>query len=245
MKKRNYKNRDFSNQFNNITLSDICQKIKNIEPTKRKIASPASVITEQNEKYTNRDKLYENFIPRMLELDPIVPDRYIWHLTYPCCDGVENLRSFSIASEGLRVSRNRCGCAVFAHNRLYSISQFYPFIFDYNDLTMSFGGLPAPSSNVLYSDFWKIDTHAYKGKWYIDPNMKNDFSIWDGMQPINFICTPEDVPSCALKLYKLTMDVYLASYKQLELSDAPLLSTSLLRPNDKVNEWVRRKRTAA
>jgi len=244
MKTRNYKNSDFSYQFDNITLDDLFQKKRPKESNKRMLNKITSIITRKNDYGTWAD-LCESYIQRMLELAPIVPNRYIWHVTYPCCDGIDNLRSFAIASEGLKVRYSRCGNAICAHNRLYSISKFYPFIIDGDSFTEKFGGFPAPSSSVLYSDFWRIDTLAYKGKWYIDPNMKDDSSIYSDTHPVNYICTPEDVPARALKLYKLTMDVFLDNLQQLEETNYPLLSISLLRPDDRVNEWVGRKRIAA
>lgn len=199
---------------------------------------------EKNGYYTWAD-LCKSYIQRMLELEPIVPNRFVWHVTYPCCDGIDNLKRFAIASEGLKVRYSRCGGAICAHNRLSSISDFYPFIIDYDSFTDTFGGFPAPSSSVLYSDFWRIDTRSYRGKWYIDPNMKDDCSIYSNTHPINYICTPEDVPAHALKLFKLKMDVFLANKEQLEFSNSPLLSPSLLRPNYTVNGWVHRKILAA
>lgn len=244
MKTRNLKNRDFSNQFDHITLDDIFQKERQKESNKGMLNKTPSIITRKNDYGTWADSC-DSYIQRMLELDPIVPNRYVWHVTYPCCDGIYNLRSFAIASDGLKVRYSRCGGAICAHNRLYSISDFYPFIIDYDAFTDSFGGIQAPSSRVLYSDFWRIDTHAYKGKWYIDPNMKDDCSIYSNTYPVNYLCTPEDVPAHALKLYKLSIDVFLNNYQRLGEPNFSLLSLSLLRPDNKVNEWVLRKRNAA
>jgi hypothetical protein len=245
MKTRNFKNRDFSCQFNNLTLQDIIQKSKNEEPTNRKFNNPSSIISEQTDLKNAWDKLCKTFISRMLQLDPIIPGRYLWHVSFPWLDSTDNLRNFSIVSEGLKVKYSEGYDAIFAHNRLYSISEFYPFTIDMNSFNDSFGGIPAPGSSILYADFWRIDTQAYNGKWYIDPNMKNDCFIYGNGHPINFLCTPEDVPSYALKCYQLSLDVYLQEYKRLQRAHLPLLSTTMLRPNKDVNEWLRKKQAAA
>jgi hypothetical protein len=75
--------------------------------------------------------------------------------------------------------------------------------------------------------------------------MKNDCFIYGNGHPINFLCTPEDVPSYALKCYQLSLDVYLQEYKRLQRAHLPLLSTTMLRPNKDVNEWLRKKQAAA
>lgn len=196
--------------------------------------------SKRNEYEYRWDELCETFIPRMQELGPIQPDRYLWHVS----GNVDDMGGFSIVSEGLKVRYSRCGGAICAHNRLSSIMYFYPFTVDMNAFDDSFGGMLVPSQDVLYSDFWRIDTHTYNGKWYIDPNMRNYCFVYGG-RPENFICTPEDVPSYALKCFQLRMDVYLHEYKRLQEANLPVLSTSLLTPNEKVNEWIWRKCTTA
>ena len=232
MKTKTFKNRDFSYQFDNITLSDIINEKKE----KTSYGKPTNLVSPKEDR--------KNLIDRMLELPPIIPARYVWHVTHLYC--YEDLTTFSIASRGILREYCHYGSAVFAHNKLTNLSSFYPFNIDLNsfeerrplnDLT--------PSGFLLGCGFWRIDNTIFKGKWYIDPNLKDGDHFGDGTE-INYICTPEDIPPQALKYYEFDMESYLLNLPQLlQNRSCGLLQVAFLKPVNKVNQWIRRLERAA
>ena len=145
MKTKNFKNRDFSYQFDNFTLNDIFQK--------RKCKKPKFQARNTALSFTS---LEDNFLPRMLELAPILPNRYVWHVGGVVFGTDIEFVRFSIADQGLQCKHSRCK-AVFANNGLTSIGSFFPYVDDRLDFYMfrdSFREEMTPWSDLLETDFW-------------------------------------------------------------------------------------------
>ena len=238
MKTKTFKNRDFSCQFDNITLSDILKQTNKKEPGKQPKKSAFSFNT-----------LEDNFLERMLELKPIVPNRYVWHVgrevySYPDIE----FDRFSIVSEGLLCRKSRCN-AVFANNALTSIGSFFPFVDDGLNCLMfrdSFREDMTPYFDLVERDFWRIDTQAFNARWYIDPNLKDDANkSVKGESQINYICTTTDIPPHAIRLYTFDEDAYIKNLPKLMMTNSFLFPLNLLKLYDKQFEWVRRMRPAA
>jgi hypothetical protein len=232
MKTRNFKNNDFSKQFDNLTLKDIITKKETgYIPEKYLIAEVSNP---------------DDFIGRMLELPPVIPARYVWHVSHRGYGRVADLETFSIAKRGILREYNHYGPAVFAHNRLYDLAVFYPFNIDMDAFAnFTINGEPAPSGFFLSCGYWRIDTRIFKGKWYVDPNLKNDLDFKCN-RAIHYICTPEDIPSCALRYFEFDMEVCLRNLPSLDRPvPGGLHQFSYLRPVEKVNQWIRRFGRAA
>ena len=102
----------------------------------------------------------------------ITPNRYVYHLSKP------NNR-ISIARFGLQIVNSRTK-GVFANNQeLYHYKTFFPFCLHEGD--------------PLDLDIWQIDTKKTRAKWHVDPFLCEDD---------RYICTSDDVPPTALRLYK-------------------------------------------
>jgi len=236
MKTRNFKNNDFSKQFDNLTLMDI------INPKKETTYDPPV--------YTaNPENDPDNLIGQMLELPQIIPARYVWHVShqgYGCVEGGINLEKFSIARRGILRDYNNYGPAVFAHNKLVNLSSFYPFCIDgafewgspSHDLT--------PSGWFQCCGFWRIDTSVLDCNWFIDPNMKDNTSVRFGWKKAdNYICTPEDIPPYALKYFEFDMEAYISDLPRILQEGDYLLQVKHLKPVEKVNDWIKRFERAA
>ena len=246
MKTRNFKNRnmDFSKQFDNLTLMDIVNPVK-VNPVK---VNPVKETTYNPPLYTaNPESDPDNLIGRMVELPPIIPARYVWHVShrgYSFVEGKRNLKIFSVARQGILREYNHYGSAVFAHNKLVSLSSFYPFCIDgafewgqpLHDLT--------PSAWFRSCGFWRIDTSVLDCKWYIDPNLKDGGHFGSGTA-INFICTPYDIPPYALKYFEFNMESYIMDLPKLLHQKDYRLHVKYLKPVDEVNEWIKRFERAA
>lgn len=232
MKTRNFINRnnDFSKQFDNLTLMDI------VNPKKETTYDPPV--------YTaNPENDPENLIGQMLELPPIIPARFVWHVSHRGY-GETDLETFSIARRGILRDYNHYGPAVFAHNKLNSLTDFYPFCIDFafergqplSDLT--------PSRWFQSCGFWRIDTHIFNGTWYIDPNLKDGGHFGCG-RAINFICTPEDIPPYALRYFEFDTDAYISDLPRILREEDYFLQIKHLKPVHKVNEWIKQFERAA
>ena len=260
MKTKNFKNNDFSKQFNNLTLREILksQKIPKQNPfltqNKNNLVDESAldvthcVIERYNlEQAKKRSLSFENFNHRMLELDPVIPERYVWHAS-TLYYGEQRLDRFSIATRGLMHDYSRYAKAVFAHNRIADIRDFYPLIVDFMDYEYgeSNGSYIQPEFLEGF-DFWRIDTRVFKGKWYIDPNMKEELVWFDRTRPINYICTPENIPPAALKLYEFDFELFnfQLPYLMKNKNDPNRLPASCIKPVAKVNQWIEKLRTAA
>lgn len=242
MKNLRQRNEDFTKQFDRLTLKDMILKKNIVEANRQTKKSP-----------TKFNSLEDNFLARMLELDPIVPMRYVWHVDavlysngFFYSDKNNDFKRFSIADQGL-ICKNNDLNAIFANNGLSSIGSFFPFVDDSFDGWMFRAGLREDMTPYMFGmDFWRIDTHAFNAKWYIDPNIKNDaIRSTKGERPINYICTPTNVPSRALTMFTFNMDMYIRELPKLIMTNSPLFPVSLLKPFDRVNRWIRKKTLAA
>ena len=235
MNRREYKNMDFSSQLDHLSLLDVIRKKTN--PKIEKNISIAEPITF--------NKLEENFIPRMMQQQDITPNRFVWHVSEYKYQSDNDLKRFSIATEGLKCEHSKYK-AIFANNAIFLLGEFYPFMFDFmldwgsnrplRDLT--------PAQIVLQSDFWKIDTHAFDARWHIDPNMVTE-NRENEQQNRQYICTMMDIPPYALRLYKVKLEVYRSKLLQNLLKNFSVFPVSLLRPDERVNNWVNRYKRVA
>ncbi len=226
---------DFSCRYNQLTLSDIIRKKTNTKKEKTiSVAKPITFIS-----------LEENFIPRMMQQETITPNRFVWHVSEYKWLADNDLKRFSIATEGLKCEYSKYK-AIFANNALFVLGEFYPFMFDFmidwssnkplHDLT--------PADIVLHSDFWRIDTHAFDARWHIDPNMVTEDSE-NKQQNRHFICTSMDIPPHALRLYKVKLEVYRSKLLHNLESRSSVFPTSVLTPDERVNNWINRSKRAA
>jgi hypothetical protein len=241
MKTNTYKNRDFSSRIDHLTLKDIIQKKKNTFIEKTFLASEPIEF----------ESLKKKFIPRMLQQEIIKPDRYIWHVAEPKISKDHILNRFSIATEGLKCEYSKYK-AIFANNSLIFLHYFYPFVFEFmldmnRDSPLNQTDI-TPSYIVLHSDFWRIDTHAFRAEWHIDPNMKVEGIVEDDRSYLtdrNYICTISDIPPHALRLYKVRLEVYISKLTYNFLTYSSLFPVSILTPDPKVDYWLNRNKKAA
>lgn len=132
----------------------------------------------------------------------LTPQRYVWHTTYrslkrtfTAIPGDFTLRE-KIRKEGLIYKE---AWAVFAHNGLVKPEYIFPFCIDH----FSFGDSVKKVMNTMTSyDFWRIDTLRLNGEWYVDPLMSSDIEKrYPKMNKHWFICTKQNIPPTALKLF--------------------------------------------
>jgi hypothetical protein len=132
----------------------------------------------------------------------INPQRYVWHITYRSIQksfraipGDFTLRE-KIRKEGLIYKKD---WAVFAHNGLVKPEFIFPFCIDH----FSFGDSVKTVMNTMTSyDFWRIDTLFLNAEWFIDPLMSSDIdNRYPKMKKDMFICTQQNIPPTALKLF--------------------------------------------
>lgn len=132
-------------------------------------------------------------------LKPIKPNRFVWHVT------VKSLEiDLSIAYEGL-IAYFRG--SVFAHNGLADFYDMYNIVFFE---TGNVSHLPDVAGAVCsVFSYWRIDTSLLPFDWYIDPLMENDHKVCHhGAKAHNFICTPNNIPPHALKLFDFNYKNY-------------------------------------
>lgn len=187
-----------------------------------------------------------DFFTRMKEQETITPVRFVWHVAV-CRDHLNHdLERFSIATEGLK-----CDCSndkvIFANNALFSITDFYPFFFDFciwpesTDPLMNLirKELEEP---LLLSDFWRIDTYALNAEWRIDPNMKTERHVKIEQ---NYICTPMNIPPYALRMYKIIPAIFRAKVTENRKNGSTVFPLSMLKSDERVNNWIKRNIKAA
>jgi len=121
---------------------------------------------------------------------------------------------------------------VFANNNSYYYNRFFPFI---DDLCSD------PCDPVV--DYWRIDTHAFDAKWYIDPNMLGLLTLYYD-DPTDYICTSADIPAHALKLFHYPEKLH-AHFDPQTLLDYCIYDIRVLEPDNIVNWWIRKKAFAA
>lgn len=137
----------------------------------------------------------------------INPKRYVWHISYrsvqrsfKAIPGDFSLRE-KIRKEGLIYRKD---WAVFAHNGLVKPEFIFPFCIDH----FSFGDSVKTVMDTMTSyDFWRIDTLHLNDEWYIDPLMTSDIEKrYPKMNKHWFICTKQNIPPTALKLFTFKDD---------------------------------------
>lgn len=142
----------------------------------------------------------------------IQPERYVYHITSNdfdnqplSLDNPNRLRD-KIKKEGLTCKEH---WAIFANNGLRKAQDLFPFCLNYYQPFRT----PLPKvmkSHMTQFDFWRIDTHAFRGKWFIDPVMSYDIDIINKnskrQNKTSYICTREPIPNWALKLYTFDKD---------------------------------------
>ncbi len=225
MKKIRQRNQDFANQFNNLTLKDTIQ-------TTDKSISIINQILEIKRIYNIKTPKNVSFLQRMLELPSIIPKRYVWHVGGGQHHlGGSDVETFSIATEGFKSGFGKYN-VVFANNNSYYYNRFFPFI---DDLVSD----PLDPS----VDYWRIDTHAFDAKWYVDPNMLGLLTLYYD-DPTDYICTSADIPAHALKLFHYPEKLY-KHYDPQSLLDYCIYDTRVLEPDNRVNWWIRKKALAA
>jgi hypothetical protein len=138
-------------------------------------------------------KIYESEPHRiefMSGLKSVVPDRFVWHIKY-----ANLIQDISIAESGL--VKGMFGM-VFANSFLTKFHDSYPYCVD---SWWELDHIPVAERGSCFNIFsyWRIDTRAFRGQWYVDPNMRNDCASGFAGVPKNYICTDSDIPSYALK----------------------------------------------
>ena len=146
----------------------------------------------------------------------ITPDRFLWHVSKPKYtnqqqDHIPHRRN-DILKNGLKFCHTN---SVFAHNSIRLITEMYPIWMNSMEFNLSFSDMDRMIEEhkrlhwLKHYDFWRIDTDIYKGDWYIDPIIPGDLKFNPNLKstPHNYICTPNEIPTAALTLFKF--DPYL------------------------------------
>lgn len=129
----------------------------------------------------------------LLTLEIASPDRFVWHLTL----GMESRRE-NILTNGLLPLHGM----VFANTNCYAVEEMWYWSFDYlYDVSLHTElQLDLQCYKVCCSiDFWRIDTQKLECKWYLDQNLSYSS---------NYICTPQNIPTNAIELYKFDLKKY-------------------------------------
>lgn len=136
---------------------------------------------------------------------PIIPDRYIWHLSYPC------FRE-AIREKGI-LPMNEDNQLVFANNQIEYPDQLWPLVYDDSGMMFNWDDYPneeeagrALDEQQLGSyDYWRIDSTiaGYSG-YRIDPFQP---ALIAGMfhhtaSDYHYICRKEAIPAKALTLFR-------------------------------------------
>ena len=227
MRKIRQRNQDFANQFNRLTLKDLIRISDNSDKEIKEIL-------EIRNRYKLKTSNEIDFLQQMMELPPITPRRYVWHVgSAPWYRRHSSVEQYSIATEGLKCSCSRPSFnAVFANNNSFHYTRFFPFI---DDIVLE------PCDPAV--DYWRIDTYAFEAKWYVDPNMMYLLRLYYD-DPSDYICTPDDVPPHALKLFHYPEHLY-KHWNPQSFFDYSLYDVRVLEPDDRINWWIRKKTLAA
>jgi hypothetical protein len=175
--------------------------------------------------------LTDNFIGR-LEQKPVRTSRYLWHIKFD-----RYYSDLQIAAYGLLCPENY---AVFAHSNVFSFMQTYPYFLDFWDFEIQTIDLCCQFS--AYS-FWRIDTRLANVDWFIDPNMVDETHI-DGFNCKNYVCSLNNIPNYALKLFKYDRDRYVTKRPFITrgngvVSVRPYRNDfDSLVPDDKMNDYI-------
>lgn len=132
----------------------------------------------------------------------VITNRYLWHIR----DSIYQ-DDYQIALEGLTCSKN---FAVFAHNNIQSFEHTYPLYID----KKRFWEIDNIFQILEKYSFWRIDTRLANTIWYKDPNMEGDIDYFNLSKVKNaYVCSFNDIPSTALKLYRFNTLHYLNKKK--------------------------------
>ena len=170
-----------------------------------------------------------NFLNK-LSKKPVTTNRYLWHLKYNY-----HKSDLSLAANGLICSENY---AVFAHNCLYDFELLYPYLYDKNNYYHNF--------KLENYSFWRIDTHLLdNNEWFVDPNMKGELRYNSyRAKPTNYICTLNNIPNTALKLFNFNRNRYESKNVFLNINNGvanvyPYRNDyDSLVPNQKINKYI-------
>jgi len=138
---------------------------------------------------------------KIVTLDnPLKPARYLWHIKYR-----SHQSDLRIARQGLlRMDGN----AVYACNGLRFFNDMYPWFLDAWEVRH----LPIEGIQFASYSYWRIDTRIANTPWFVDPFMAEEYHVcrWNSScKPRNFICTPNNIPNAALRLYSFDLDRFL------------------------------------
>lgn len=146
----------------------------------------------------------------------ILPDRYIWHLSYPC------YRS-RIASEGILPIGDSTPF-VFANNQIQYPYLLWPIVYDDSGMMFDWDKYPTQQAaekvltEIVYGnrDYWRIDSEiaGYHG-YRIDPFQPALIAemFFTNASEEHYICRKESIPPQALTLFRfdaMQFDTYLA-----------------------------------
>ena len=127
----------------------------------------------------------------------IIPNRYVWHISYPCYRN-------SILQKGITANEEDNGL-VFVNNQIEDPHLLWPITYD--DKSLIYGWDIYGEEEMFSSyDFWRIDSKiaGYKG-YKIDP-FEPILGVRWGWQDVaresHYLCRKEPIPKNALKLFK-------------------------------------------
>lgn len=170
-------------------------------------------------------------------LKKVKPARFVWHVT-----SLRLLKDLSIAEAG--IVRGMYGM-VFANSFLTDFRDMYPYcidrMWDFDDIPLH----ERSSCFNIYS-YWRIDTKAFNGQWYIDPNMEYDYECTYNGMPRNYICTDSDIPVSALKNFTFSRQNFENREPIVCMADGAGSYFSLVNdfdtlvPNEAVNRYMRK-----
>lgn len=222
--KKNHFERNFSNQFDNLTLKKVINERLNIKKHGEVLLNDWNENNCINGGYNGDSNLIDLFSL----LFKFEPQRYIWHVSYPHA-------RMSIAEKGIIVDQYRRKYGVWANNN-NRIDQFYPWAVD---------GPWGPQYDAV--DFWRIDTWKANTEWRMDPYMHawstEIDAVWEERK--RYVCTLNNIPTSAIKLYE---------YEQRFYSDEPMkyyemylesVNTSNLKPVHEINKLIKNQNRSA
>lgn len=146
----------------------------------------------------------------------ILPDRYIWHLSYPC------YRS-RIAKAGILPIGDSTPF-VFANNQIQYPYLLWPIVYDDSGMMFNWDQYPSQQAaekaltELVYGerDYWRIDSEiaGYYG-YRIDPFQPALLAdlFYTNASEAHYICRREPIPPAALKLFRfdaMQFETYMA-----------------------------------
>ncbi len=146
----------------------------------------------------NPSSMYYN--GELMTLEIASPDRFVWHLT-----GAFSKRRKGILTYGLLP----VGGLVFANTYCFALNEMWHWEFEWRYCGRTELQDDLALAQICRSiDFWRIDTQKVKAKWYKDPNL-NPYYLFNGQNiGHRYICTPQNIPTNAIELYKFDLKKY-------------------------------------